>query len=346
VRALAAAAVLVVAATAAPSPARSDPVRERSVPATYGQAEDPLEQARRVAHQVPFSGTVEVSWRAGGQVHSDQFEVRGGGGSVMVDGRADPVLEMPERRLARGHGDDWALLWSPAFGPATAVPDVDIKYDVVGSAEGPPVAGRTTDVVEIRDGGRVRVRLYSDQETGLLLRREQFDEAGQPERTVEFRELSLDESTPAPQVPPRATAQLARQAPSLRPATASSAPAMLGEGYVRLGVYRRGPVVHVHYSDGLFELSVFEQSGRLDDDDLPGAGQTISVGQAEARLYSWAGGHLLVWEAGPVVRTAVSDAPAGQLISAARDLPKSGSGRPSLLDKLRQAASTLVDPLR
>jgi sigma-E factor negative regulatory protein RseB len=212
-------------------------------------------------------------------------------------------------------------------------------------AEAPPVAGRAADMVEFRDDGRVRVRLYIDEHTGLLLRREQFDEAGQEERTVAFREISFDGSGPAPDVPPEASAVLARQAPSFRP-VGSSAPQVLGDGYLRLGVYRRGPVLHVHYSDGLFELSVFEQAGRLDDDELPSAGRTLALGEHEATLYSWPGGHLLVWQAGPVVRTAVSDAPAGQMLEAARQLPRADAGRPSLLQKLRRACSALVDPLQ
>jgi sigma-E factor negative regulatory protein RseB len=219
------------------------------------------------------------------------------------------------------------------------------KY-VTGPGDGAPVvAGRPTDVVEISEEGTLRTRLYLDTETGLLLRREQLDESGRPERMVEFRHLTLGQSTPAPTVPPKASALLTSQAPSLRPITMDGAPEVLGDGFARLGVYRREAVVQVHYSDGLFELSVFEEAGRLDDDSLPDPGRRVAVGDEDATLYAWPGGHVLVWQAGPVVRTVVSDAPSQELLEAAQALPGPGWGRPSLLDKIRRAGAALVDPI-
>lgn len=345
-KALALAAVLAVGSTAVPGSVPASPARpalRRQVVAP--EDEHPLERARRVAHQIPFSGTVLVTWTDGVREHRDELQVQAGGGAILVDGRADPVLEMQERRLARGHDDDWDLLWAPALARPAAVPDVGKKYVTVTLDEHPQVAGRPTNVVEIRDDGRRRARLYIDQQTGLLLRRDQFDDSGVRERTVEFRMLIIDQSTPPPRVPPEASALLAGDGPSIRRVTTGRAPDVVGDGYTRLGVYRRGPVVQVHYSDGLYELSVFEQSGRLDDESLPGTGRPVRVGEEEARLYAWPGGHVLVWQAGPVVRTVVSDAPSGQILGAAQSLPAPGWGRPSLLDKIRRAGAALVDPL-
>ena len=55
---------------------------------------------------------------------------------------------------------------------------------------------------------------------------------------------------------------------------------------------------------------------------------------------------MLVWQEGPVVRTVVSDAPSDEMVEAAESLPVPGWGRPSLLDKVKQAAAALVDPLQ
>ncbi|MDQ4132289.1 MAG: hypothetical protein M3179_03590 [Actinomycetota bacterium] len=345
-RALAVAAAVAIGSTAVPASVPASPVRpalRRQVAAPEG--EHPLERARRVAHQVPFSGTVVVTWTDGVREHRDELQVQAGGGAIIVDGRADPVIEMQQRRLARGHDDDWDLLWAPALGRPATVPEVDSKYVTVTLDEHPVVAGRPTDVVEIRDDGRSRARLYLDQKTGLLLRRDQFDDSGVRERSVEFRALTVDQGTPPLSVPPKASALLSGDDPSIRRVRTGRAPDVVGDGYTRLGVYRRGPVVQVHYSDGLYELSVFEQSGRLDDDPLPGTGRRVRVGGQEARLYAWPGGHVLVWQAGPVVRTVVSDAPSGQILGAAQSLPGPGWGRPSLLDKIRRAGAALVDPL-
>ena len=43
-----------------------------------------------------------------------------------------------------------------------------------------------------------------------------------------------------------------------------SAPETLPDGYQRVGVYQRGDTVQVVYSDGLYDLSVFQQPGRID----------------------------------------------------------------------------------
>ena len=46
------------------------------------------------------------------------------------------------------------------------------------------------------------------------------------------------------------------------------APARLADGYTRVGVFRRDGVVQVLYSDGIYDLSVFERRGVLDRREL------------------------------------------------------------------------------
>ncbi|MCA1692956.1 MAG: hypothetical protein LC733_12445, partial [Actinobacteria bacterium] len=122
-----------------------------------------------------------------------------------------------------------------------------------------------------------------------------------------------------------------------------SAPGRLPEGYERLGVYRRSGVHHVRYSDGLYDLSVFQESGRLNRKGIPG-GTPVAIGPGQGWHHVWPGGHLLLWEAKGVVYTAVSDAPLDQVLTAVRALPVT-TGSSSLFSRLRRVARSLVQPL-
>ena len=101
--------------------------------------------------------------------------------------------------------------------------------------------------------------------------------------------------------------------------------------------------MHALYSDGLYDLSVFEQRGRLQRRDLHAA-RKVALGARQAWTYAYAGGNILIWEAGRTVFTAVSDAPVDQLVEVARSLAPEGRS-PSLLDRLRRASRAVVAPL-
>jgi hypothetical protein len=99
----------------------------------------------------------------------------------------------------------------------------------------------------------------------------------------------------------------------------------------------------VVYSDGLYDLSVFQQRGRLDRDKLPSATR-VPIGADQGWHYAWPGGHVVVWAASGTVYTAVSDAPLEQMVTAVRTLPPARASRP-LLRQLRQVCRALVQPL-
>ncbi|HEX2118699.1 MAG TPA: hypothetical protein VHF91_05920, partial [Acidimicrobiales bacterium] len=61
--------------------------------------------------------------------------------------------------------------------------------------------------------------------------------------------------------------------------------------------------------------------------------------------YAWPGGQLVVWSDGGRVFTAVSDAPAEQVLAAARSLPPIPGRELSLLAKIRRACQALMEPL-
>ncbi len=316
-----------------------------ATPVTVGSAgpagaeADPLEQARQAAGRHSFTGMVSLSWRAGRTTHTEDLYVRAVAGTIEVRGDTTVMAEGDRARFVRHAGDGWDQLWSGAL-PASDRPRLSPKYELV-PAGALTVARRPARALEVREGARVRERLYVDEETGLLLRREQLDERGLVRRAVGFATFTLDPGTPAPRRP---TALKVRTSRQVSPAGLSApVPSGLASGYKRLAAYRDGGVVHALYSDGLYDLSVFEQRGRLQRRDLPAA-RKVALGARQAWTYAYAGGNILIWEAGRTVFTAVSDAPVDQLVEVARSLAPEGRS-PSLLDRLRRASRAVVAPL-
>ena len=153
-------------------------------------------------------------------------------------------------------------------------PDAGIKYHT-SQTEGPVVADRPTLAVEVDEHGLLRERLYVDEESGLLLKREQFDAGGAVSRAVGFDTLVLDPATPPPPSPSSPADQAPKALSPDRLGAPGLAPDQLAGGYRRLGVYRRSGVVQVLYSDGMYDLSVFEQPGRLDRHSLAAGGSPV-----------------------------------------------------------------------
>lgn len=304
-------------------------------------AEEPLEAAGRAAQTLSFVGVLQVRWSEGGLERSESLVVHGSDGSVVVKG-STAVMALADQRLVEHAGKDWNLLW-PATGSNLQRPPASQKYDLV-PLPGPLVANRASRIVEVRSrSGPVVERLYLDVETDLMLRREQFEDGKGPFRTVAFETVTIGASVAASSGP----VDFKNAAPQVLSAAnlpaGVSAPSALADGYQRIGLYRRSGVVHAVYSDGLYDLSVFEQRGSLDRRDLPRT-ERIDVGDERGWHYTWPGGHVVLWQDGGMVYTAVSDAPLDQVVTAARSLPPAGVS-PSLLRRLRQVSRALVQPL-
>ena len=315
-----------------------------AAPAHAGGGPAPLEQARHAAEHTVFEGVLEVRWRDGDETRSERLRVEAAGGSLMVRG-ANLVMARPDygRLLAHG-GGGWEEMWLPSLAPSTR-PDGASKYRTTAAVSGPAVAGRPTKVVEIHTDGTLLERIYLDTETNLLLERDQYDRQGAVVRRLAFESLTIG-SLAEPLTAPRSAAHHAPdEVKPDRLGSSAAAPETLADGYQRMGVYKSGPTLQVLYSDGVYDLSVFQQHGRLRRSDLPGNGERVSVRGETGWRYPWPGGQLVVWSAGGRVFTAVSDAPADQVLTAVRSLPKVPQRELSFFGKVRRAAQALVQPL-
>lgn len=307
--------VVVAAAIAGVSASASAGASAR---ADHAGNDNPLDDARRASQTVAFTGVVAVHWRDAGGDHDDRVAVESADGRLTVVGAN-------------------ALLW-PSIVLPSAHPDPSVKYLLVTS-NGPDVAGRSTRVVDVVRAGRVRERLFLDHATDLLMRREQFDTAGAFVRAITFVELREGNDRGLAKQHP-ATVMRA-PSPAKARAVAAVAPSTLRDGYQRVGVYRQSGVVHVLYSDGLYQLSLFEQPGRLDRSRIPGGGAAVALGARRGWRYRWAGGDVLLWQAGRVVYTLVGDGPIEELAEVAASVPT--ARRPSVVGRLRTACRTLLD---
>jgi len=308
--------------------------------ATQIQEDQPLEAAGRAASQLTFSGSLEVTWSDESGEHHQNLSVQGGNGLVVVRGSTEVMASAQQRLVEHAGGGPWDLLW-PVDQGSEPRPPTDRKYELV-SSDGPSLIGRPSRLIEVRIGGVLLERLYLDQATDILLRREQFEHGEGPYRTVAFDSISFQTGAT-----PEAPGPVVNMSPTMLPPNhipdGVSAPVALADGYQRVGMYKRTGVIQVVYSDGLYELSVFQQEGRLDHHGLSSATR-VQVGHATGWHYAWPGGHVVLWQAGGTVYTAVSDAPLDQVLQAARSVP-SARGSTSLMSRLRQACRALIQPL-
>jgi hypothetical protein len=303
----------------------------------------PLERAREAAEHTDFHGVLHVLWRDGDVTRSERLTVEAAAGALVVQGGNRVMARPAFGRLVSHKGGGWEEMWLSSLAPASR-PDGS-KYEVTAPVDGPRVAGRSSRMVEVHHHGRLLERLYLDTQTDLLLQRDQFDSKGVVVRTVAFEWLTVGGPT-APLADPRSPAHHAPEAVAPeRLGRSAVAPPVLPDGYERIGIYRNGSVLHALYSDGVYDLSVFQQPGRLRRSDVPPSGDRVSVGEVSGWRYPWPGGQLMVWSAGGNVFTAVSDAPAEQVLAAVRSLPRTPRPELSLLGKVRRACQALMEPL-
>jgi sigma-E factor negative regulatory protein RseB len=279
-----------------------------AVPGPQASAgEDPealLEHARDVSDETAVAGVVEVRWREDGDLRVERTGARSRGGTYVV-GRGDHVaVGSADARWATDDGI--ATRWGPIETEGAPRPSAAWQLDLAD--EPARVADRDAYVVIARsDDGTARARFFVDTETGLLLRRDVLQRDGDLERSVRFSRLSAGDVVPAvPPVPDGGPQPVATDDVG----AGFVAPQHLDPGFRLLGRYEHPDgTVQLFYADGLFSLSVFEQSGVIDWDALPEGGDPTNVADERALSYATAAGTVVVWAQDDLVLTGVSDAP-------------------------------------
>lgn len=305
-------------------------------------AEAVLERARNATVREDFSGVVQIEWLSDGEWQTAKVPVTGTGGTVQVgEGTRRAEGRGNERWIAGVSG--WQAGWDE---PVTGdVPAPSAHWDLT-LAKADPIAGRAALVVTATDPdtGAERLKVYCDKDTGVMLRREVLDRKGRVVRAVGFvevKKLGGTRSTPpADPVTGKASDAAGKKTDPTPDRVAAlpdgfEAPGRVAGGYVLAGRYLRDDdIVQLYYTDGLFGISVFQQSGALDWNGLPRGGGATEVDGADARGYEVAGGTVLVWARDDVTRTLVSDATVGDLRGFARAFDDRTEDRPGLLERV------------
>ncbi len=283
-----------------------------------------LDRAATAPASTPYHGVQFVAaWTTGGTtsevVDVDHDPVRG------TTVRSDGTTRAPSRSvtlLAAGAP-------SIAGGGAVGLLVQHYSLSVVGAGS---VAGRPVDVIAARRPGAAPAdhdvaRFWLDRSSGLVLRREVYDRRGRTTRASAFVEVTVGEATVTGSAAGTAwTATLDRASLARLRRHGWHCPATL-PGALTLVDARRGgeqDIVHLSYSDGIANVSVFEQRGRLDEGGLAGHERQAADGQSV-----WVRGEVprrVVWSSGGTVYTVVADAPERTVDAVVAALPHRAAG--------------------
>ncbi|CAN5899243.1 hypothetical protein BH23ACT8_BH23ACT8_06010 [soil metagenome] len=282
-------------------------------------------------------------------------------GGLVVDSEGGPTVELdavedsaPGGRVSDVQVEDsapggrvsdvqkgWALTL-PDVGSAPGGADLlEAKYDVSLAADD-RLLDRRCRTLEIRrnDDGTLRERLWVDDRSGLLLRRETYDGTGEVVRLVTYLSLDLRDVHPggrrASRTEPSALPERShavtrvddRGLAALREA-GWTVPETLPGGFQPVGVFavaaEESQPLQLVYRDGLYAVSLFQQAGTPDWSSLPaGAEKLDDFGGLEGPVYAWPGAipQRYVWTTGGRTWSLVSDAPADELEAIVAGLPQ------------------------
>lgn len=215
------------------------------------------------------------------------------------------------------------------IGGPTALQRLDRNYRIALAGRR-SVSGRPADLVEARWPGsdHPAARFWLDAATGLVLRREVYDEQGRTTRASAFVEIVVGQPTEvragSVQAVPEAWSETVDYSDrALMEKRGWHCPEHL-PGALDMVDARRGggagkPILHLSYSNGLATMSLFEQRGRLDAANLDGYRRQEADGHA---VYVRDGmPQRVVWSAQGTVFTLVADAPASTVDQVVAALP-------------------------
>jgi sigma-E factor negative regulatory protein RseB len=213
-------------------------------------------------------------------------------------------------------------------------------------AERDSVAGRPSAVVEVSRAGAVVARLWVDEASGLLLRREILDTSGRLVRESTFIDVHVAPSDFMAHLPPAVPdapshGQGVRDVHSLE-STGWDCPHQAGTmQLVGTEVLSGTHALHMTYSDGLSRMSVFEQHGSLDPDSVRGleslrlAGHLVHIREG---MPTYA-----VWEQDGLVLTAVTDGPLDTVASVVAGQPPQVDAGLGFWDRVASGVARLGD---
>jgi anti-sigma factor RsiW len=284
------------------------------------QAETRLDRAARMPNRVSFSGRQSYQAVRGDRMivaTVEVFNVRGQGMQLLV--RDQTGRKMSARFVGPSHASRLTEL--------ALLAKLSEHYTLSGFS-GSEVANRPATVIEARDpaapaDAAPTARWWIDDDSGLLVWQETYDETGRVQTSSGYQSLSFDEVSFLSHLPqttvPKTTTTLSLSRTTDLAAQGWSPPSELaGLPLVRLRSDRaeNPSALHLVYSDGLSVVSVFEQRGGL---DAGPAGSAWDDGLGA--FLRWGSASTATWQSGRTVFTVVSNGSPESLAEAVRTLP-------------------------
>ncbi len=247
-----------------------------------------------------FSGTVIFKWRGSHKhYHQSKMGIEDIRGKILI---SSPRGSKEIVRIAN----------------LSHLPPVGSKYQFIYKP-GIKIAGRPTRQIDIKRGSHIVEKVWVDTASGIVLKSQLFSVKGYLTRSMYFEKISFSK--------PNSKA-LSHNYKSFQKVSTKDlpsiyqAPTHLANGYQRVEILKTKQRLEVVYSDGLRTISVFEQVGKLSQLPHIDMNKEINLGYAKASSYDWAGGEVLVWQAGPCIYTLVADDSSSNLAVIAKSIPK------------------------
>lgn len=347
--ALALALVSVPGAEAGAGPSPSPAATGAGPPGTAPSPQDVLKLAVEASRTVGYEGDQSVMIVGQTGVRTATLHVaHGNDDSLMIEAQPGSgtkgwiLVQQGRERAAMAAGGGSPTVGQAALAagiePDAAVSQMLTKYHVSldGTVE---MLQRTSWVLRITRAVDTRLveRWTVDARSGLILARDSYDAGGHLERSVSFTSVQepftppkADLTPPAePSAPPASQQWFARsQLPAF--ARQLGLPARLPDGYSLEAATRfkarHATVVQMVYSDGLEQVSLFQQPGAVGRGSAPAGATTVAFAHEKGYLWgSFPRG--AAWQAGSNADTLVGASPVDELKDIVNALPQGPMGR-------------------
>jgi hypothetical protein len=292
---------------------------------------DTMRYAADASGSVSYDGRQRFTAFRDGSVMAADAEIEARAGQ----GRQVRVVNQTGERLIEG--------FSPATIGSRVVDNellalLEQNYTLAGR-RGAIVAGRAATVVIAMRAGTVAARWWIDDDTGVLLWHETYDETGSAELSFGFTRINIIHAAgiidhfPRRLVVPNGDVALTlSNTPRLEAAGWTCPTELAGLSLMRLrSNSTTDPTgVQLGYTDGLVTVTVFEQRGRL---AVAPEGASWDPG---LKAYIWHGAsEAATWQSGDTVFTVVTDGSEALLATAVDALPHEDSRPPSTMDQIK-----------
>lgn len=273
------------------------------------------------------SGSMAVSFTPG---RGSNVVVRGPDGDELADG----FLAAPPRTPV-GDGDVFRMITA--------------GYRLTGATRA-EVVGRSAVMVDAVSyaTGRLAARWWIDEQSGLVLWQQRFDNAGEVRLSTGFTAVAVNnghgsENASAPlNLPDDATTLTLSSAPVMSDRGWSCHEQLAGLTLVRLRSdgSDQPESLHMTYSDGLTTVAVYEAHGRLAG---PPAG---SAWDEQVGAYVRSGTALVAtWQSGDKVFTVITDGDRAALADATDQLPHQKTPEPTTMGRVQAGLTRIINDL-